>query len=965
MNTTWIPDDRSTKDNDNGNGSGKQAMETGSKSKKERYLGENLIENIKGGTWRIRTEHLPHPGPGGGLEWTRYFTEKGKHPYDDIEWTEFEAKITNDKGKVIFEQPGIEAPKSWSQLAVNVVVSKYFRGKLGEPTRERSIRDLVGRVADTISNWGRVQGYFKTGEDARAFNEELTFLLVNQYGSFNSPVWFNVGVEEHPQGSACFINQVDDTMESIMDLAKTEGMLFKYGSGTGTNLSSLRSSKEHLSAGGIASGPVSFMKGFDAFAGVIKSGGKTRRAAKMVMLDVDHPDIETFIKCKVKEEEKAYALMEMGFKGGIDGEAYSSVFFQNSNNSVRVSDDFMQILEDNGDWYTRAVTDKRPMDKYKAGDLMNMIADSAWKCGDPGLQYDSTINRWHTCKGAGRINASNPCSEYMFLDNSACNLASLNLLKFLGENDRFDTEAFEHAVDTFIMAQEIIVSNASYPRDRIAANSHVYRPLGLGYANLGAMLMSCGLPYDSDEGRVKAGAVTALMTGRAYKASAGIAEKMGPFLDYPRNRDSFLGVIGLHKQAVEALAQDRDEDPLIQAAKRAWDDALDLGSRVGYRNAQVSVLAPTGTIAFMMDCDTTGIEPDLALVKYKKLAGGGMLKIVNNSVPRALKRLNYDEQTSKEIVDFIHENDTIEGCTKLRPEHLSVFDCAFRPANGERSIHYNGHLRMMGAVQPFISGAISKTVNMPNEATQEDIIDVYKRGWKLGLKAVAVYRDGSKAAQPLYLKKKKEKAKAEAVVETTPKPIRRKPPEEREAITHKFSIAGHEGYITVGKYKDGSPCEIFLTIAKEGSTVSGLMDGFATMTSLALQYGTPLETLVEKFSHMRFEPQGFTTNGEIPIAKSVYDYIFRWLASKFLDPSQNQELGNHLPKTMTDGDSPLLRAEEEKAKTEAAGTPDMFQEVSTFINDKDAPSCPGCGTIMTRNGACYKCGNCGATSGCS
>ncbi len=794
-----------------------------------------------------------------GLEFQRHFTDRKVSPFDKVEWEQRTALIGNDKGQVIFRQENVEVPKSWSQTATNIVASKYFHGKPNAPEREKSVRQLISRVVDTIVRWGEEGGYFVNSESKNTFRDELTHLLVEQKMAFNSPVWFNVGVQAKPQCSACFINSVQDNMSSIMDLAKTEGMLFKWGSGTGTNFSSLRGSHESLSGGGIASGPVSFMKGFDAFAGVIKSGGKTRRAAKMVILNVDHPDIVEFIRSKLKEERKAHVLIGQGYDSSIDGEAYSSVFFQNANHSVRVTDDFMHAVEEDRDWWTRTVNDGQAAEKYRARDLMREMAESAWHCGDPGMQYDTTINRWHTCKSTNRIYASNPCSEYMFLDDTACNLASLNLLKFLGANGQFDTHGFRHAVDVTITAQEILVDNASYPTERISRNSHDYRPLGLGYANLGALLMSLALPYDSDGGRDFCGAITALMTGEAYAQSARIAERLGPFGGYARNREPMLDVIRMHRDSLRPIKEDHVQPALLRAARESWDNALELGENCGYRNSQVSVLAPTGTIGFMMDCDTTGIEPDLALVKQKRLVGGGVIKIVNNTVPQALMRLGYDPEQVAKIVDFIDANGTIEGAPGLKPEHLAVFDCSLTPAGGGRSISWRGHLRMMSAGQPFLSGAISKTINMPEEATIKDIAEAYIESWKLGLKAVAIYRDNSKRSQPLSAAGKKE-AKEEAKVELSeavgagaPEQRelfvgvkRHKLPPERDSITHKFSVGGHEGYITVGKYEDGRPGEIFIKMAKEGSTLSGIMDAFALSVSISLQYGVPLRTLVRQ-----------------------------------------------------------------------------------------------------------------------
>jgi ribonucleoside-diphosphate reductase alpha chain len=911
-----------------------------------------------------------------GLTVERYFTTRGVDPAEEMVWETRTASITGEGGAMIFEQRDVEVPKSWSALATNVVASKYFRGALGTPARERSVRQLVGRVVRTIGAWGRKDGYFAAEEDAAAFEAELSHLILRQKMSFNSPVWFNVGVEEHPQCSACFINSVGDSMDSILKLAHTEGMLFKYGSGTGSNLSRIRSSKEMLSGGGEASGPVSFMRGFDAFAGVIKSGGKTRRAAKMVILDSDHPDVVEFATCKADEEKKAWALIEAGYDGGFNvrGGAYDSVFFQNANHSVRVTDAFMRAVIEDRQWDLKARTDGRVLETIRARDLMKKMCEAAWTCGDPGMQFDTTVNAWHPCPNTDRINASNPCSEYMFLDDSACNLASLNLMSFRDAIDGgFDVESFRKAVDLTILAQEILVSNAKYPTPAIGKNSEDYRPLGLGYANLGAFLMASGLPYDSDAGRACAAAITALMTGEAYAMSARIAAQTGPFAGYDRNRDPFLGVIRKHAQHVERIDPTLVDAALLGSARDAWGDALQLGRAHGFRNAQVSVLAPTGTIGFMMDCDTTGIEPDIALVKYKKLVGGGVLKIVNNTVPLALKRLGYSEESITSIMSFIDEVETIEGAPELRKEHLPVFDCAFKPGNGIRSIHYMGHIRMMGATQPFLSGAISKTVNMPTSASVEDIEQAYVEAWKLGLKAIAVYRDGCKRSQPLNTSKKAEEA---AKAEPEARLARRRLPDERRSITHKFSIGGHEGYMTVGMYDDGAPGELFVTMAKEGSVVSGLMDSFATGVSMALQYGVPLKVLCDKFSHTRYEPSGFTGNPDIPIAKSITDYIFRWLALKFLPSEDGVAVAP--PQNLSPGAAPALRTSRAAAQTvetrslpsqtsssHQSGTNGALAAPGRDEQVSDAPPCPTCGCITVRNGACYKCTNCGSTTGCS
>ena len=998
-----------------------------------------------------------------GLTFERRWTRPGVHPYDEIAWEYRTAGISSETGKTVFEQKDVEVPVFWSQLATNVVVSKYFRGHVGTPEREHSVKQLIDRVVHTIAAWAETNRYFATDEDLAAFQAELTHLLVHQKMSFNSPVWFNVGIEAKPQCSACFINSVQDNMSSIMDLAKTEAMLFKYGSGAGVNLSPIRSSKARMSGGGIASGPVSFMRGYDAFAGVIKSGGKTRRAAKMVILDVDHPDVLDFIESKAKEEQKAWALIEQGYDPSFTGEAYGSVFFQNANHSVRVTDEFMRAVERDAEWQTHEVSDGQPAGTYKARDIFRKMAEAAHLCGDPGIQYDTTINEWHTSAASDRIYASNPCSEYMFLNDTACNLASLNLMKFVREDGEFDVDAFRFAAKVTITAQEILVDNASYPTPRIEENSHRYRPLGLGYANLGALLMNRGLAYDSDEGRNYAAAITALMHGEAYRQSSTIArDHGGPFVEYDQNRSSFLRVIGKHRDAAHSIASTGVPAEMLESVHGLYDEVAALGEQHGFRNAQVTVLAPTGTIAFMMDCDTTGIEPDIALIKYKKLVGEGYLKIVNQTVPAALKKLGYAPAQVEEILAYINERETIEGAPGLRNEHLSVFDCAFKPVNGERSIHYMGHVRMMGAVQPFLSGAISKTVNMPEAATATEIETVYMEGWKRGLKAIAIYRDGSKRSQPLSTGKKKDEPAetsaadketiealrrqlAAAQVEAT-RPHRRRLPAERSAVTHKFEIAGHEGYITVGLYPDGQPGEIFLKMAKEGSTISGLMDTLATSVSLALQYGVPLKDVVNKFAHVRFEPSGFTGNPEIPIAKSLVDYIFRWMGSRFLPEEDRASLGL-IDRSQVVADAPAPfgasalkpRADEGiTAQSEAMSAPTpkpapapatdatpkaqaapmaaaapvtvsipvpvVKEELAviatgsgssangngngsskglaataaslggslsgsgpkvTFSAQADSPSCAECGSIMVRNGSCYKCLNCGSTSGCS
>jgi len=916
-------------------------------------------------------------GPGrevAGLEFERYFTKNmadGVDPFDEIEWELRSAIIANERGELVFEQRDVEFPRFWSQQATNIVVSKYFRGQLGTATRERSVKQLIGRVVDTITQWAREQQYFASDDDLQAFSDDLKHLLVYQKGSFNSPVWFNCGFERQPQCSACFINSVQDTMESILTLAKTEGMLFKFGSGTGSNLSAIRSSREVLAGGGTASGPVSFMKGFDAFAGVIKSGGKTRRAAKMVILNANHPDVVEFINCKVEEERKAWALIDAGYDGSFTGPAYASVFFQNSNNSVRVADEFMRAVLDDGDWQTHSVTSGEVMDTYKARALMRQIADATWVCGDPGMQFDTTVNDWHTCPNTARINASNPCSEYMFLDDSACNLASINLMKFLTPAGEFDAEGFERACATFITAQEILVDNASYPTRPIEKNSHDYRPLGLGYANLGALLMSRGLPYDSEAGRDYSAAITAIMHGSAYAQSARIArDHGGPFPGFERNREPMLRVMRKHRAALKDIDRTQVPKDLFERARQIWDECVDLGEKHGYRNAQSTVLAPTGTIGFMMDCDTTGVEPDIALVKYKKLVGGGLMKIVNTTVPMALEKLGYSQAQVKDIVDYIDDQETIEGAPHLKDKDLPVFDCAFKPTRGVRSIHYMGHIKMIGAVQPFISGAISKTVNVPKDASVEQIEQAYVDSWRLGAKAVSIYRDGSKRTQPLNTSRTEPGRASDASAD--PAPRRQRLPDERRSITHKFDIGGHEGYITVGLYENGQPGELFLTMAKEGSTISGFADAFAQAISYALQYGVPLQDLVDKFSHVRFEPAGMTKNPDIRFAKSIVDYIFRWMAVKFLSPEAQFRAGvNNREETSSPEQLVLdVRSTAGEAETPARdpAQPPAQPAKSSFAaiqNQEDAPPCSTCGSIMVRSGACYKCPNCGTTSGCA
>ena len=991
------------------------------------------------------------------LRLERVFSDSKVKPFDQLEWEQRTAEITDDGGKVIFKQENVEVPKSWSVLATKVVVSKYFYGEQHTPERETSVRQLIHRVCRTIADWGVKDGYFSR-EGGEVFYDELVWLCVNQYGAFNSPVWFNVGLFHqygvgnssalgnwyynpksnqaerassqyiYPQCSACFIQSVEDNMESIMHLAHSEAMLFKFGSGTGSDLSPIRSNKEKLSGGGRPSGPLSFLKVYDQVANVVKSGGKTRRAAKMNTLRDWHGDIEEFIDAKQREEKKAWALIEQGYDGSYNGDAYGSVMYQNENLSVRASDEFMEAALAGKDWWTRSVTTGKPLEKKDAGQLLRKIAQGTHICGDPGLQYDGTIQRWHTCKGTQAIHSTNPCSEYVFLNNTACNLASLNLMKFKRDDGIFDVARFKAAIRIFITAQEIVVDNACYPTKVIAENSHIFRTLGLGYANLGSLIMSYGLSYDSDEARALAGAITAVMTGHAYEQSAQIAGILGPFqgyrdarcsgVDKPVAKDNvapMLGVIEMHRQAVETIQPSEDFHYLKEEARTCWQQALDLGRKVGYRNAQVTVLAPTGTIAFLMDCDTTGIEPDIALVKYKLLAGGGMLKIVNRTVPEGLRRLGYTEPQTQAIVAHIAKFDTIEDVQEngqtvssgLRPEHLPVFDCAFKAFRGRRSIHYLAHLRMMGAAQPFISGAISKTVNLPNDCTVEDIQDAYVQAWRMGLKCVAIYRDGSKRSQPLNTQKTTDGAPRELSLpdqvkeleslvvrlkEKIGKPARRRLPETRTAITHKFDIAGHEGYLTVGLFEDGQPGELFITMAKEGSTIGGLMDCIATLTSIALQFGVPLEALARKFAHQRFEPSGFTKNPDIRNASSIIDYVFRWMAFQFVPGYREaNSLRNNQPELAIPGlqeeikkkvnrpvpDLPL--AEENDDVIEVNGTESGDQRLRNADNfggyknlshtiahfQLDAPTCPSCGHVTVRNGACYKCLNCGESLGCS
>jgi ribonucleoside-diphosphate reductase alpha chain len=994
--------------------------------------------------------------PGGLAVDTVFCPADVSDPFHTVEWDKRTAAIKGEDGQVLFEQTNCEVPSFWSQLATNVVVSKYFYGENGTHEREHSVRQLIHRVSRTIADWGTDDGYFATPEDGERFYRDLTWLCLHQHGAFNSPVWFNVGLYhqygvkgsqcnwhwddeseeakqpenpyEYPQGSACFIQSVNDNMEDIMELARSEAMLFKFGSGTGTDLSTLRSHREKLSGGGKPSGPLSFMRVYDQIAAVVKSGGKTRRAAKMQSLKVEHPDIMEFIECKAKEENKARVLIEKGgYEANFNGEAYSSILFQNANLSVRVSDQFMRAAEADQPWTTHWVTKSdREGPTFRARELMHRMAECAWQCGDPGVQYDTTINRWNTCPNSGRINASNPCSEYMFLDDTACNLASINLMKFRREDGTFDVDRFKAACRIFLIAQEILVDHASYPTKRIAQNSHFFRPLGLGYSNLGSLIMSDGIPYDSAAARGICGAMTALLHGTANLTSVELAAAVGPFEAYEANSEPMLGVMQMHRDAVERI-DEACPGYLKDAARSVWAQVLDGGRRFGFRNAQATVLAPTGTISFLMDCDTTGIEPDIALVKYKQLAGGGMLKIVNNIVPLALTSLGYDEPQVKSILDYIEKNDTIEGAADLKAEHLPVFDCAFKPRSGVRSIPWHAHVTMMAAAQPFLSGAISKTVNMPRESTPSDIAGAYMEGWRLGLKALAIYRDGSKESQPLSTSTEGDKAAAKA----TPAPRRERLPDTRRSVTHKFNVAGHEGYLTVGLYDDGRPGELFITMAKEGSTVGGLMDAFGTAVSMSLQYGVPLEVYVNKFSHTRFEPMGHTKNPDIRIAKSIIDYIFRWLGITFLPGYREAQRGlladeSHPAPTSDESSvsqtsqtpqksAPAARAEPAASgaspakpapapKTAASkpatngvhstgnghGTkPGIVEENAALLHragvamhidqnagamareeqfagfQLDAPSCDNCGAITVRNGNCYLCHNCGNSMGCS
>jgi ribonucleoside-diphosphate reductase alpha chain len=936
--------------------------------------------------------------PGAALSIERFFTSSDTHPFDTVQWERRDARIGHGD-RVAFEQTDVEFPTTWSQNATNIVSQKYFRGQLGNPAREHSVKQMIGRVAGTIAGWGRERGYFATEEDGDAFEAELTHILLHQMAAFNSPVWFNVGFEESPQCSACFILSVEDTMESILAWNTKEGNIFRGGSGSGINLSKIRGSMEPLAKGGTASGPVSFMRGADSWAGTIKSGGKTRRAAKMVVLDVDHPDIVEFIQCKAKEEDKAAALRDAGFDMSIDGDGFFSIQYQNANNSVRVTDEFMRAVEEDREWRLIARATGEPVgEPIPARELMREISEAAHRCADPGVQYDTTINAWHTCPVSGRINASNPCSEYMHVDDSACNLASLNLMKFRRTDGTLDVQSFEHAVDVVLLAQEIVVSPSSYPTEEIGANARAFRQLGLGYANLGAYLMSNGMPYDSDAGRGTAAAITALMTGRAYRESARVAGALGPYERYPENRDAHNRVMVMHRDGAHAIDDaDCEDTELLAAARQAWDEAVELGELGGYRNAQATVLAPTGTISFLMDCDTTGVEPDFSLVKFKELVGGGQMTIVNRTVPLALQTLGYSEQQVEQIEAHLAEHGTIIGAPGLAAEHLPVFDVAV----GERAISHMGHIQMMGAVQPFISGAISKTVNLPQESTVEDIADAYTQAWRLGVKALAIYRDGSKTAQALRTDRQQGQdaeapADVDAIVEQAVSmalaevgPQRKRMPRERESITHKFSIGGHEGYITAGKYEDGSVGEIFLTdIGKEGSTLRGMMNSFATAISIALQYGVPLETLVRKFSYMRFEPEGITGNPEIPFAKSMPDYIMRWLASRFLDVDVQEDLGiltqevrarksaQEAAQSAITSDTAGPSVSDTAEPTASAGNGGAGVPAAAALTDTPpvvparmqgldlGPACSQCGGMMQRTGSCYTCSSCGNNTGC-
>ena len=917
---------------------------------------------------------------------TRKFTTPGTHPYDLVAWEKRDARINNWKdGTVAFEQLGVEFPVSWSLNATNIVAQKYFRGTPGTAERETSLKQVIDRVADTIANWGIEGGYFADATEADAFRDELKYILVTQRAAFNSPVWFNIGVKGVPQqASACFILAVDDTMDGILNWYREEGIIFKGGSGAGINLSNIRSSAEHLKGGGTASGPVSFMRGADASAGTIKSGGKTRRAAKMVILNVEHPDVEEFIWCKTREEQKARALRDAGFDMDLDGKDSFSVQYQNANNSVRVTDEFMHAVKEDRDWTLRAVKDGSPVRTIRARDLWRQIATASWECADPGLQFDTTINKWHTAHAAGRINGSNPCSEYMHIDNSACNLASINLLKFLDDTDTFDVDAYRHTIEVVFTAQEILVGNADYPTEKIGENSRLFRQLGLGYANIGALLMALGMPYDSEGGRAWAAALTSMMTGHAYATSARIASRMGPFAGFAANERYMLNVLRMHRDENAKISNvgvvQRD---LVDAATDAWDAAVRDGEEYGVRNSQASVLAPTGTIGLMMDCDTTGIEPDLGLVKFKKLVGGGNMAIVNQTVPRALVRLGYTSEQVDRIVAYIDTNKSIVGSPDLKVEHLPVFACSM----GDNTIHYEGHVRMMGATQPFLSGAISKTVNMPEEATIEDIEALHMLAWELGVKAVAIYRDNCKVGQPLSTAKKDgEKADAattavEKVIErVVHQPIRQKLPRSRRGRTFEFRVADCKGFATIGEYEDGRPGEVFLTVSKQGSTLAGIMDAFAKSISYGLQYGVPLRAFVEAFINTRFEPAGMTDDSDIRMASSIVDYLFRRLAVEYLSADERAELGIY---TREERMQPTLPGVEESVTETTQGTdvmsdPKTIPSASDLIAQIDAGSysaptpaktgaiCSSCGSAnMQRAGACYVCGDCGSSSGCS
>jgi ribonucleoside-diphosphate reductase alpha chain len=895
---------------------------------------------------------------GASLGVRRFFTIPGRDPFDEIEWETRDALIPGKDGPA-FEQKDVEFPKFWSQTATNIVAQKYFRGRMSSPERERSVKQMIGRVVDTIVAWGRDGGYFADDEEAETFESELKALLVNQYVAFNSPVWFNVGFEEKPQCSACFILSIDDSMEDILDWIRREGIIFRGGSGSGVNLSRLRSSKEQLSKGGYASGPVSFMRGADASAGTIKSGGKTRRAAKMVVLDVDHPDIEQFIWCKAHEEEKARVLEQAGYDMSLNSEDWASIQYQNANNSVRVTDAFMEAADKDADWNLTARTDGAVVDTTKARELLRQIADAAWRSADPGVQYDTTINKWHTLPNTGRINASNPCSEYMSIDDSACNLASLNLLKFRREDGELDVEAFEHAVDVTFLAQEILVGYSSYPTPEIERNAKAYRQLGLGYANLGALLMARGLPYDSDEGRAYAAAITALMTGRAYRKSAEIAQRMGPFAGYRPNAGAMIGVMSMHRAAVGNIEHsDVVPKDLLSAARKAWDDALDLGEVHGYRNAQATVLAPTGTISFMMDCDTTGVEPDFSLVKSKKLVGGGEITIPNKTVPMALEKLGYAPREVEEVVAFVDERNTVVGAPYVKAEHYPVFDCAI----GDRAIHYTGHVKMMGAVQPFISGAISKTVNLPETVTVEEVSQLLLDSWKLGVKAIAIYRDNCKVAQPLSGRKDGEAGAQLEAAPPVPLTQRRRLPDDRDEIGRKFRVGDYEGYIHVGLYEDGSPGDVFVDIAKDGTTIAGLMNSLCIAVSMGLQYGVPPEVYVSKLTHMRFEPSGMTNDADIRIAKSIVDYVFRWFGKKFLSTEQQEQAGILSPEVKA---KLAAQYSGEAAPTAEAAEAAPPGQTALFNAWEDAVECAKCGGRMVRTGSCYTCRDCGTNTGCS